>query len=182
MISRRTSSVPKEDVVFSDCSTVSRDAPRLVAGALRCSQATRRHAPACHRHSQACHGHSQVLPGAPKVLSGAPKCSQTYRNHSHGTPVAVIRDPSSSLRHSWWLPVTKIHVADVGIACNWSLCFLVKGLKPILSDRVIYNGSGFFFRFKARCSSLHFCIYLLVAFPVESNSSSSELQRSISKS
>jgi len=36
------------------------------------------------------------LPGAPKVLSGAPTCSQTYHNHSHGTPVPVIRDPSYS--------------------------------------------------------------------------------------
>jgi len=37
-----------------------------------------------------------VLPGAPKVLSAAPRCSQTYHNHSHGTPVPVIRDPSYS--------------------------------------------------------------------------------------
>jgi hypothetical protein len=33
---------------------------------------------------------SPTLPGAPKVLFGAPTCSQTYHNHSHGTPVAVI--------------------------------------------------------------------------------------------
>ena len=39
---------------------------------------------------------SLVLPGAPKVLSGALRCSQTYHNHSHGTPVPVIRDPSHS--------------------------------------------------------------------------------------
>ena len=37
-----------------------------------------------------------ALPGAPKVLSGAPRCSQTYHNHSYGTPVPVIRDPSYS--------------------------------------------------------------------------------------
>ena len=37
-----------------------------------------------------------VLPGVPNVLSGAPRCSQTYHNHSHGTPVPVIRDPSYS--------------------------------------------------------------------------------------
>jgi len=36
---------------------------------------------------------SPALPGAPKVLSGGPGCSQTYHNHSHGTPVAVICDP-----------------------------------------------------------------------------------------
>jgi len=37
-----------------------------------------------------------ALPGAPKVLSGALRCSQTYHNHSHCTPVAVICDPSYS--------------------------------------------------------------------------------------
>jgi hypothetical protein len=41
-------------------------------------------------------GLSPVLPGAHDVLSGAPTCSQTYHNHSHGTPVPVIRDPSYS--------------------------------------------------------------------------------------
>ena len=39
---------------------------------------------------------SATLPGAPKVLSGAPTCFQTYHNHSHRTPVSVIRDPSYS--------------------------------------------------------------------------------------
>jgi len=39
---------------------------------------------------------SSALPGAPKVLSGTPRCSQTYHNHSHGTPVPVIKDPSYS--------------------------------------------------------------------------------------
>jgi len=39
---------------------------------------------------------SLTLRGASKVLSGAPTCSQTYHNHSHGTPVPVIRDPSYS--------------------------------------------------------------------------------------
>jgi len=37
---------------------------------------------------------SPSLPGAPKVLSGAPMCSQTSHNHSHGTPLLVIRDLS----------------------------------------------------------------------------------------
>jgi len=41
-------------------------------------------------------GLSQTLPGAPNVHSGAPRCSQTYYNHSHGTPVPVITDPSYS--------------------------------------------------------------------------------------
>jgi len=37
-----------------------------------------------------------TLPGAPKVLSVTLTCSQTYHNHSYGTPVPVIRDPSYS--------------------------------------------------------------------------------------
>jgi len=64
-------------------------APWLDAGAPTCSQA-------CRRRSQAYPGRSQVLPGASKVLSSAPRYSQTYHHHSHGTPVAVIRDPSYS--------------------------------------------------------------------------------------
>jgi len=107
MISRLTSNVPKEDVVF----------PRLLYSDSRCSQA-------CRWRSQvlpgflsalpdlssalpdlssalpdllsALPGLSPAIPGAPNVLSGAPRCSQTYHNHSHGTPVAVIRDPSYS--------------------------------------------------------------------------------------
>jgi len=39
---------------------------------------------------------AKKLPGAPKVLSGTPTYSQTYHNHSHGTPVPVIRDHSYS--------------------------------------------------------------------------------------
>jgi len=35
---------------------------------------------------------SPALPGAPKVLSGAMRFSQTYHNHSHSTPVPIIRD------------------------------------------------------------------------------------------
>jgi len=34
---------------------------------------------------------SPVLQGSPKVLSSAPGCSQTLHNHSHGTPVPIIR-------------------------------------------------------------------------------------------
>ena len=71
-------------------------APRLDASAPRCSQACRRRSQAYRQRSQAYRQCSQVLPGAPKVLSGVPRCSQTYHNHSHVTPVAVIRDPSFS--------------------------------------------------------------------------------------
>jgi len=38
-----------------------------------------------------CRGGSATLPGVPKVLSGVPTCSQTYYNHSHRTPVLIIR-------------------------------------------------------------------------------------------
>jgi len=78
MISRRTISVPKEDVF-----------PRQIYCDLRCSQS-------CRRRSQTCPQHTQVLPGAPKVLSGAPRYSQTCHNHSHGTAQPVIRDLSYS--------------------------------------------------------------------------------------
>jgi len=64
-------------------------APWLVVDPARCSQT-------CHRHSQHCHWSFQVHPGAPKVLSGALRYSPTYHNHSHGTPVSVIRDSSYS--------------------------------------------------------------------------------------
>jgi len=67
---------------FLDCCTVIRGAPRLVAGAPKCSQAC------CRR--------SQMLPGAPKVSSGTPRYSQNHLNHSHGTPVPVVRDLSYS--------------------------------------------------------------------------------------
>jgi len=109
MISRRTSRVPQM-MFFPDCSTVIRGAPRLVAGAPRLVADAPRliagdpgnvagapwrltGAPRC---SQACSRRSQMLPGAPKVPSGAPRCSQTSHNHSHGTSVPVIREPSYS--------------------------------------------------------------------------------------
>ena len=79
MISRRTCSLPKEDVVF----------PRLLYCDLNCSQT-------CCWRSLACRRCSQVLPGAPKALCSALRCSQTYHYHSHGTPVQVFRDPSYS--------------------------------------------------------------------------------------
>ena len=86
MISRCTCSIPEENLVF----------PRLLYCDLRRSQT-------CHRRSQVLPGLSQVLPGlspvvpiALKVLSGALRHSQSYHNHSHGTPVPVIRDLSYS--------------------------------------------------------------------------------------
>ena len=60
------------------------------------SQACPRRSQTRRRHSQTCCCRSQVLPGAPKVFSGIPRCFQTYHNHTHGTPVSVIGDPSYS--------------------------------------------------------------------------------------
>jgi len=111
MISRHSSSVPKQDVVFPDCSTVIRGArrlvarapshvvgtPRLVAGTGRCSQAFR-------RHSQACRRPTHMLPGAPE-------------GHRIGPVHSGIWPPSDSglttLRHTQSLPVTKLHNAYV---------------------------------------------------------------------
>jgi len=50
----------------------------------------------CRQHSQACRRPSQVLPRSPNVLSSALMGPQTHHNHSHGTPVPVIGDPSYS--------------------------------------------------------------------------------------
>jgi len=93
MISRPTSSTPKERVVF----------PRLLYSNSRRSQTYCRHSQTFCRRSQvipglsaALPGLSQVLPSAPKLLSGAPRCSQIYHNPSHGTPGPVIRDSSDS--------------------------------------------------------------------------------------
>jgi len=47
---------------------------------------------------------SATLPGAPKHLSGALTCSQHYQNHSHRTPVSVIRDPSYSISKKYFSP------------------------------------------------------------------------------
>ena len=74
---------------FPDCSTVRGGAPRLVAGTPLLVAGARR----CY---QALRQRSKMLPCAPKVLSGALRWSQTSHNHSHGTSVPVIRDPSYS--------------------------------------------------------------------------------------
>ena len=92
---------------FPDFCTVIRGVPRLVAGGPRsvagASRLVRqRRQTFCprthtfHRCFQACRRHSEVLLGAPKAFSGTLKFSRTYYNHSHGTPVPVIRDPRYS--------------------------------------------------------------------------------------
>jgi len=83
---------------FPDYFTVIRGAPWGSQAFHPCSQTCHWHSQACHRCSQDCRQCSHMLLGARKVLSGTPRCSQTYHNHSHGTPVPVIRDPSYSER------------------------------------------------------------------------------------
>jgi len=61
----------------------------LVIGNPMCSQTS-------HQHLEAWRQQSQVLSGAPNDLSSVPRCSQTYQNHSQGTMVPVICDPSNS--------------------------------------------------------------------------------------
>jgi len=65
MIPRRTSSIPKEDVVF----------PRLLFCDVRCYQV-------CCRGSQAGRRHSHVLPGLSLALLGAPRCTRWPLNRS----------------------------------------------------------------------------------------------------
>ena len=83
-----------------DCSTVIRGAPRLVGSAPRRIVSAPRLAVGTPRlvvgASRVVVGAPRLVTGAPEVLSGAPKCSQTSHNHSYGTPVPVIRDPSYS--------------------------------------------------------------------------------------
>ena len=100
MISRRTSTIPKDNVGF----------PRLLYCDWRHSETCRRRSQTWCRRSQGCHrrslvlpgsssalvGFTPVLPGAPKVLSSTSRCSWTYHSHSRGTPVPVIRDSSYS--------------------------------------------------------------------------------------
>jgi len=91
MISRRTSRVPKEDVLFPRLlHCVSRGSRTCRWGSRACCQCSQD----CRWHSQASCQHSQVLHCATKGISGARRFSQTYHIHSHGTSVPVIRDPS----------------------------------------------------------------------------------------
>jgi hypothetical protein len=79
MISRCTSSVRKEHVVV----------PTHLNWTARCTQN-------CRRCSQVCCRCSHLLSGRPIALTDSLRYSQAYLNHSHGTPVPVIRDPSYS--------------------------------------------------------------------------------------
>jgi len=102
VISRCTSSIPKEDVLrwllncdlmcSRTCCWPSETCRWRCENSCWRSEAFCRHTQICHRCSQTCRQLSQVLPGAPKVLSGSLRCSQTYHNHSHGTPNPIISD------------------------------------------------------------------------------------------
>jgi len=82
---------------FPDCSTVIRGAPRFVAGALKCAQA-------CCRGPQACRRRSQLL-------------RRPAGMHSKGLILSwnccIWLYTPHPLRHSWRLPATKMHFADV---------------------------------------------------------------------
>jgi len=93
MISRRTSSVPKEDV-----------SPSLLYSDSRCSQASHRRSLPCCRHSQSCHRCSQVLPGAPEDECIGPANTAIWPPCDSGP---------TTLKHSQRLQVTKLHLADV---------------------------------------------------------------------
>jgi len=82
--------------VLPDMSPALPCALRLVIGAPSCVACVPRYSQTCHWCSQICWWGSQVLPGSPKGHSSSPRCFQTYHNHSYGTPVAVVRDPSYS--------------------------------------------------------------------------------------
>jgi len=139
MISRHTSSVPREDGVLS----------RLLYCDSRCFQTCRSCFQACPQHSQVFPDWSSVLPGLSPALPGAPRCTQSSLQCSEVFPNVsqsltwssctshqrsqllskTASVPSQGLilswnshievytphplRHSWRLPVTKIHFADV---------------------------------------------------------------------
>jgi len=83
--------------------------------------------------------------GAPKLVPSTPRCSQTYHNHSHGTPVAVIRDPSYSecrpeypptVCHSPEIDASKftLHIlSDTPGGCQWLKCILLMSLAGYIS-------------------------------------------------
>ena len=106
MISRRTSRIPKEEVVF----------PRLLYCDSRCSQTSRQHSQVLPGILSTPPYLSQVLPGAvrlvvgaPRLVSGTPRCSQVDPKFSptlRGVPKPIIITPMALLYHSSEIPVT----------------------------------------------------------------------------
>jgi len=121
MISRRTCSVPKQDVVF----------PWLHYSDSRCSQT-------CHRHSQVCCRRSQVLPGLLSALPGlspalpatlkagrnAPLGSDTLLKLTHlslhSTSSQTLLEASSAANRFCWCRAThiRLHAASY-YCCVW---------------------------------------------------------------
>jgi len=141
MVSRRTSSVPKED-----------HSPTLLCCDSRCSPRCRWRSQTCHRHSQTCRRCFQVLPGAPKVLSGAPRCSQICYNDSLGTPVPVIGDLSYSEGRQqcpprvWYSPEIDpskftLHILSDTPGCFQSLKYILL-MKKCRQKCEVYRGVG----------------------------------------
>jgi hypothetical protein len=63
-----------------------------------------------------------VLPHGPKAFSSALRCSQTYHNHSYGTPVSVIRDPSYT--DGWQEIPHRVWYSPEIDASKFTLCIL----------------------------------------------------------
>jgi hypothetical protein len=87
MIRRCTSSIPKEDDVFADYSSVISGAPRHVARAPRLVLNASRFE----------FGTSGLVASVSRLDFRLPKCSQSSRNHSKGTPGTIIRDSKCSV-------------------------------------------------------------------------------------
>jgi hypothetical protein len=104
---------------FPVCFTVIHGAPRCSQACHWCSETCHRHSRTRHQHSQTCHWRSQnylrrshKCPGATNGPSSIPKCSQTYHNHSHGSPVLL---PSATcnciIMLTFWLLIHFQHTA-----------------------------------------------------------------------
>ena len=118
MISRRTSSVPKQDVVF----------PRLLYCDSRCSQTCRRRSQVCCRHSQVLPGLSSALPGLSRALPGTLKAgrnallgSETLLKSTHLSlhftfSQTLLEASSDYNRFCWWLCNTTHRLGDGQLA------------------------------------------------------------------
>jgi hypothetical protein len=99
MISRRTSSVPKGDVVL----------PRLLYCDSRCSQSYRRHSQVCPRCSQVLPGMSSALPVTLKAgrnaLLGSDTLQKLMHLSLHSTSSETLLDCSSDWNTFCWCAI-----------------------------------------------------------------------------
>jgi len=140
MISRHTSSVPKQDVVF----------PRLLYWNWRCSQSGHRCAQACGWHSQHSCRRFEVLqalsllpPGLSTALPAAPRCTWRLRPWSSQLlDLITLRFWSDNFQI---ISEIDMYIADVSCPYNmmtWSLIILRKILHTwtlILNYPVIFH-------------------------------------------